>query len=70
MRMEVKNGVSDSFGKLMARQTGGSTHSTQQCKFNKPEIYSTPPYMAESCGGCDDHNEALFGFCSCKVVGG
>ena len=65
--MVVKNGVSELFGKLLARKSGGSAHSTQQCKSVKVQEPFNPPFMAESCGGCDDNEKEIHGR---SVVGG
>ncbi len=67
--MGRKNGVSDIFGKLLSRKTGGSAHSTQQCKPVKDNKPVTQPYMAESCGGCDDHDVEI-GYPALRYVGG
>ena len=69
--MECKNGVSELIGKMLSHKSGGSAHSTQQCsKLKKQEPSVTRPYMAESCGGCDDHDEEIFGLRTYGLVGG
>ena len=59
--MERKNGVIDYVvDKLLARKSWGSAHSTKQCtQVNNQPIKR--PYMAESCGGCDEHDAEYFG---------
>ena len=69
--MKRKNGVSEFFGKLLSYKTGGSAHSTQHCKINhKSENTITRPYMAESCGGCDEHDSEIIAFPAHGFVGG
>lgn len=69
--MEMMNGVSDMFGRIMSSKSGSSAHSTQHRKsIEKKETSVTRPYMAESCGGCDDHDAEIFGFQICGFVGG
>lgn len=67
--MGRKNGVSELIGKLMSCKSGGSAHSTQQCKTNKKETQVARPYMAEACGGCDDDTE-FYEYTKCRIVGG
>ena len=69
--MELKNGVSDMFGRIMSSKSGSSVHSTQHRKsIEKKETSITRPYMAEACGGCDDHDFEIFGFRTYGPVGG
>ena len=68
--MVRKNGVSEFIGKLLSRKSGGSAHSTQQCKSVEKQETRTQPYMAESCGGCDDHDAEVIGLPSMRFVGG
>lgn len=69
--MGRKNGVSELIGKLMSCKSGGSAHSTQQCKsVKKQETHINPPYMSEACGGCDDHDAEIFGIPAYRLVGG
>lgn len=69
--MGRKNGVSEFIGKLLSSKSGGSAHSTQRCKsVEKQETRITQPYMAESCGGCDDHDAEVIGLPVFRFVGG